>query len=291
MPRWTPLLPMLVASLSVSALHAEVQFVNRPLSVVKEMAAREGKLYFVQFTAQWCMPCRWMDENTFSDPAVSGYAKDHYLAVKMDIDNPYGLRIMEELGVQILPTILIFNSKGELLERRESSLGAEPFLSLLQQHNQPRHRDRVHPANGRDANHTMPPVVPVAPQETIAPGVLSRPALIPDEAAPMRSQPDIKPAVAYSSAPVASVQNMPQAEVPFTVQTAVFGDYGNALAEVTRLENLLRRPVNLAAVPQNGKTVYKITIGNFSSRQTAEDYNGYLKSKSIPGFVRSMDSF
>lgn len=291
MPRWTPLLPMLVASLSAFVLHAEVQFVNRPLSVVKEMAAREGKLYFVQFTAQWCMPCRWMDENTFSDPAVSGYAKDHYFAVKMDIDDPYGLQIKEEFAVQILPTVLIFNSKGELLERREASLGAELFLSLLQQHNQPRHRDRTHPADEQGANYMMPPVVPAAPQEAIAPGILPRPALIPEEAAPMRAQPDIKPAIAYSSAPVASVQHMPQAEVPFTVQTGVFSDYGNALAEVNRLENLLRRPVNLAAVEQNGKTIYKITIGNFSSRKTAEDYNGYLKNKSISGFVRSMDSF
>jgi thiol-disulfide isomerase/thioredoxin len=289
MPRWTPLLPILVASLSVSALHAEVQFVNRPLSVVKEMASREGKLYFVHFTAQWCMPCRWMDENTFSDPAVSDYVQEHYLAVKMDIDDPYGLRIKEELGVKLLPTILVFNSKGELLERRESSIGAEPFLALLQQYNLPGHRSRTYPASGHGAHHTMPPIVPAAPQETIVPGGLSRPALIPEEA-PTRAQPVITPAVAYSSAPMASVQYMPGAEVPFTVQTGVFSDYSNALAEVNRLESLLRRPVSLTGVSQNGKTVYKITIGSFSSRQTAEDYNVYLKGKSIAGFVRAIDS-
>ncbi len=283
MPCWPPLVIAALAwSLPLNYLRAEVQFVSRPLPVVKDMAAREGKLFFIHFTAQWCMPCRWMDENTFSDPALAGYVNANYIAVKMDIDEAYGLQCKEEFSVKILPTILVFNSLGELLDRREASLEPAFLLDVLQRHRQAQPSVTTYSAG-------LAPVYPQVPKsraENIVPGALSRPALIPDEAPPV-VQPVVVQAVSYQSAPVA--QNQPESpghSIVFTVQTGVFGDYGNALNEVNRMENLLRRPVGLTAVAHNGKTAYKITVGSFSSRQTAEDYLSYLRGRAISGFVR-----
>lgn len=288
MPRSTPLLAWTALFvLFTAALHAEVQFISQPLPLVKDMAARQGKLYFVHFTAQWCMPCRWMDENTFSDPDLSEFVQQHYIAVKMDIDDAYGLKCKEEFTVHKLPTVLIFNTKGEVVERRETSLDAAALLSILQ-----RHSRQEAPRTQTIATQPEKPAYPTAGKTSptpIAPGQLSRPALIPDapqESAQEMIQPSVLLPVSYNSSPVADAQNHFGPAATFTIQAAVFGDYGNAVNEVNRLEELLRRPVNLAASVQSGKTMYKITIGNFSSRQTADDYLRYLQSKSISGFVR-----
>ncbi|KAA3624233.1 MAG: DUF255 domain-containing protein, partial [Bacteroidetes bacterium] len=71
-------------------LKASVQFVDAALSEVREMAAKEGKLYFAHFSADWCMPCQWMEQNTFKDPKLAFFANKNYLAAKLDIDHSEG---------------------------------------------------------------------------------------------------------------------------------------------------------------------------------------------------------
>jgi len=291
MPRITPFIAWTVAlSLFTLTLHAEIQFISKPLPLVKDMAARQGKLYFVHFTAQWCMPCRWMDENTFSDPALSDFVQQHYIAVKMDIDDAYGLKCKEEFIVHKLPTVLIFNSKGEVIDRREASIDAADLLALLQQHSRTEALQPM-PDQARPENPAYP-LTGKASFSPVAPGQFSRPALIPDvpqETAQEMIQPSVIQAASYSSSPIADAQTSVGATPTYTIQAAVFGDYSNAVNEVNRLEGLLRRPVNLAASVQHGKTLYKITIGNFSSRQTADDYMRYLQTKSISGFVKTTE--
>jgi thiol-disulfide isomerase/thioredoxin len=291
MPRSIPFIAWTAAlALFTVTLHAEIQFISKPLPLVKDMAARQGKLYFVHFTAQWCMPCRWMDENTFSDPALSDFVQEHYIAVKMDVDDAYGLKCKEEFTIQKLPTVLIFNTKGEVIERREASIDAGSLLTLLQQHSRTE-APRPLAAQARPENPAYP-TVGKAVSTPAAPGEFSRPALIPDEpqaTAQEMIQPSIMQAVSYSSSPIAEAQTAVGPAPTFTIQAAVFGDYGNAVNEVNRLEGLLRRPVNLAASVQHGATLYKITIGNFSNRQTADDYMRYLQTKSISGFVKTTE--
>lgn len=291
MPRSTPLLVWTAFFvLFTAALHAEVQFISQPLPLVKDMAARQGKLYFVHFTAQWCMPCRWMDENTFSDPALSDFVQQHYIAVKMDIDDAYGLKCKEEFTVHKLPTVLVFNAKGEVIDRREASIDAGGLLALLQRHSR-EEGPRMQPASSQPDKPTYP-MTGKTNATQVAPGQFSRPALIPDapqETAQEMIQPSVLQAASHSSSPLADATTHYGPAPTFTIQAAVFGDYSNAVNEVNRLEGLLRRPVNLAASEQNGKTMYKITIGNFSNRQTADDYLRYLQSKSISGFVKTTE--
>ncbi len=275
MPRLAPLAALAFAwSLALSHVRADVQFISRPLPVVKDMAAQEGKLYFVHFTARWCMPCRWMEENTFADPELAAYVQANYLAVRMDIDEPYGLRCKEDYDVKLLPTLLVFNARGELLGRQEASIDAGPLLELLRRYRQ------AEPV--ALATSTPAPVRPPAP------GSLSRPPLLPD--VQEQAEPVVWASPSKHTAPVADAEPAPrEAGQPFTIQAGVFGDYQNAVSEAGRLESLLRRPVLLAAFTQNGKIIYKVTIGSFSSRQTAESYLQYLRGRGVTGFVKLAD--
>ena len=139
------------------------------LPEAKYKAATEGKLYMVKFTANWCMPCKWMDKNTFSDSRVQTYIGSNYVPVSIDVDDFDGMVIKQQYEVQVLPTIIIFNSKGEEVSRFEESLGPSRLLSILEEHNIP--------AN----NIKTQAVKPVEQEEIIAeeepPLIISRPHL------------------------------------------------------------------------------------------------------------------
>ncbi len=110
------------------------------LTAAKQLAAKEGKLYLVDFTAKWCMPCQWMEETTFSDQRVIDYMKENYVAVKIDIDDFDGFAQKQIYGIKKLPSILIFNSKGVLLEQYTGSHAPSGLLRILEEHNQPNNR-------------------------------------------------------------------------------------------------------------------------------------------------------
>jgi len=113
------------------------------LTAAKQLAASEGKLYLVDFTAKWCMPCQWMEETTFADQRVINYMKENYVAVKIDIDDFDGFAHKQLYGIKKLPSILIFNSKGVLLEQYTGSHAPSGLLKILEEHNQ--HNNRIKP--------------------------------------------------------------------------------------------------------------------------------------------------
>ena len=45
-----------------------IEFFQGSFTSAKLKASEEGKLFFLDFTASWCTPCKWMEETTFTDP-------------------------------------------------------------------------------------------------------------------------------------------------------------------------------------------------------------------------------
>ncbi len=52
-----------------------------------ELAKKEGKKVFVEFTARWCGYCRKMRATTFKDPSVIELLNEHYISVSVDGDS------------------------------------------------------------------------------------------------------------------------------------------------------------------------------------------------------------
>jgi thiol:disulfide interchange protein len=52
-----------------------------------EKAKKDPKLIFVDLYADWCIPCRVMDANVYSDPTVASLLNTRFYAVKLNADS------------------------------------------------------------------------------------------------------------------------------------------------------------------------------------------------------------
>lgn len=266
--------------MSFSPASTKVDFFKGNMNVVKERAATEGKLYFIDFTASWCMPCRWMDETTFSDPALAKYVKDNYIAVKVDIDDFDGYAYKQIHNIKLLPSILVFNSKGKEVDRYEESLSAARFMEILKKHNT---------AGNRVKTKTAKP--PVPPKQN---GPISRPPLgstatpAPTPPAPPVTQPQQPTAPVVTGEGLYRFKVSRQPSAGFSVQIGAFAEYGNVLTEAARLEKLFEQPIIVHIAQLRDKTVYKVLIGEFDNREEANEFKAVVKSKGIEAIIKDL---
>lgn len=242
------------------------------LAEAQTRATRENKPYFVHFTATWCAPCRWMEENTFTDVELATYVHDNYLAVKIDFDDQQTESYKKRYNVTALPTVLIFNAKGELLDRYGTSMSKEELLQALQKNN---------------PNPVRPQKIAVATKSApVEAGTISRPPLIPEGAILVHQQPAIKPttraSLPKSAEPIPTLQ--------FSIQVGVYSDDANADRSRSRMEARFDQPVKIVESRQNDKKLYKVMVGNFENKVAAEAYLERLNAQGVKGFVKNIDN-
>ena len=157
-----------------------IEFFQGSFTSAKMKAAKEGKLFFLDFTASWCTPCQWMAETTFTDPTLAAYVKENYVALQVDIDDFDGFALKQEYNIEILPSLLIFSSKGKLLGQYGESLSPSSMIAILDKYNSPENRIASKPEPNISDFATMTSTAP-ARQKLVATPVVSTPTPVVNE--------------------------------------------------------------------------------------------------------------
>ena len=92
-------------------------------------AAASGQPVLMEFTADWCVYCKKMEKNTFTNPDVAQRISDSFVAVKVDADA--NKELVKELGIKALPAILIVAPDLNVIERISGFQTPEALIPKL----------------------------------------------------------------------------------------------------------------------------------------------------------------
>ena len=111
----------------------EPSYYQGDLESAKALAKSQNKFVFVKFYADWCVPCKWMDETTYSDPTVVGKINSNFVPLKVNIDDFDGFALRQRLGISVLPTVVIYDPQGKMVKRIEETLPPSKMITSLDQ--------------------------------------------------------------------------------------------------------------------------------------------------------------
>lgn len=98
-------------------------------------AAAEGKPVFIDFYADWCIPCQENDDKTFSDPEVAEMSR-RFVMLKADMtstSDPRTRSLEEQYALPGMPTLIFIGPDGRELKdlRRGGHVDRRKFLELM----------------------------------------------------------------------------------------------------------------------------------------------------------------
>ncbi|HAQ36983.1 MAG TPA: thioredoxin family protein [Saprospiraceae bacterium] len=230
-------------------------FKDMTLTTAKELAVKEGKMIFVDFYASWCTPCKWMDQTTFNDQSVIDYIGEHYIAVRVDIDDFDGYVLRNVYNVKVLPTFLILDENGMTKHRKEETLNAQALLDLLQNKK----------SSDKTAKLNSSPFKNKTEEAVVKLDTGSEPGMTANQ----NNRATVEPTTTYR------------------VQVGVFADYANTQKMVDQMSDLSGEPIVVLNDHLNGKTIFKVMLGEFDNRESASIFKNQLhKNYGIEGIVK-----
>jgi thioredoxin-related protein len=115
-----------------AVIKSQVQFIEvstlQEMEAVQKQASDQMLMLFVDVYATWCGPCKMMDQQVYTDPAVADFMNAQFVNVRLDGECDYGMQYVAEQQLEGYPTMYIFSDEGE---RVSNIVGFTPAEELV----------------------------------------------------------------------------------------------------------------------------------------------------------------
>lgn len=122
------MLLLLLAFSAVAADEGSPWFTD--FAKAKEAAAKENKLIFMDIYADWCPPCKLLEEHTFSDDGVKKLLSE-FVLMKVNADKQ--MELVEAYSDGSLPTLVMLDAEGNMLDSTMGFLDPAAFTEWVGQ--------------------------------------------------------------------------------------------------------------------------------------------------------------
>jgi thiol-disulfide isomerase/thioredoxin/YHS domain-containing protein len=118
---------LLAICTSVSA--QEISWQN-DLATANSLAAKQDKLVWLHFTADWCRPCKALETFVFSSPLLEHTIDKTVVPVKVDVDLHPDL--VSEYGISGVPADVVLTPAGRILTKRNSPSTIDDYTAMFE---------------------------------------------------------------------------------------------------------------------------------------------------------------
>ena len=212
-------------------------------------AQQEDKHIFVRFSADWCLPCQTLNDQLTNHPEIIKNINEIYLQLELDYDEPQHLEWFVRYGVQCLPTMMVIDDMGQIIDRMDgtsSMAGLESFLRT----NSKYPTDKLASKNLSSASISQSKIH--IPKNKIR---QSRKTFVPAD---------------------------------FSIQFGAFSSYTNAQKLANILLTTEKINTIILEESSNGKTLYKVRQTSFADNKSGDSYLRFYRSKGIDCMLKKV---
>ncbi len=119
--------------LFIASSYADISFRNYTLDKARGVAKIEKRNILVSYSADWCLPCKLLEEGAFQDVRLSTFMNKEFVNIKAHYEDAQDKEWFSKYNVEDLPVILILNHKGEVLYRLQGLMTTEILYNTFQQ--------------------------------------------------------------------------------------------------------------------------------------------------------------
>jgi tetratricopeptide (TPR) repeat protein len=98
---------------------------------ILDRAGAQNSPILIDFTAEWCGPCKLLDAMVFNDGRVIQALSD-VIPFQVDFDQPRHTELKERFAVERLPTLVWCDASGREVDRFTGYRAAEDFLATVE---------------------------------------------------------------------------------------------------------------------------------------------------------------
>ncbi len=131
---------LLLTALNAPAQNREISFAHSDVPAVLARAKAEGKMVFVDCYTEWCVPCKYMSKQIFTQDSVADFFNSHFINLKMDMEKGEGPAMLKQYAVGAFPTFLLLDGEGKLVYKFVGGMEAAPFLEKIREGMDPANR-------------------------------------------------------------------------------------------------------------------------------------------------------